>query len=542
MIQVHIDDTIVDIVDKMSEAKGDDIILDFPLWHPILHNYISLKVLKNKAKEKKLIIATNDKIGKKIWKSIWIEYTLVKNSQFIEKNANTKLLEHNFTYWEYLKFQIHSYKNEISQYFDTQKRLNSLGKFSRIHQDNTPIRLFVLALIWSIWIFVFIYYFAISKSYIYIVPEKSIKKEAYNFIFKENIDNSILWNNKYIKITTLSKTIYSSDTFAATSIIDNNNRASWEIEIFNSSWEELALVPNTRFMDNTWIIYRSDTWVNVPAGVYDNFWNITPWSTKIRVTADFEDMSWKYVWSRWNIKKQTSLSLPWLSEESKKLIFAISSEDFSSGSDTFQKSVSQEDIERAEEIFIGKLKSEALDSIKTDINNSNSVNNQKIDILSLWESISYTKPQVNFWEVKIWDIRENFSINGSITVYVYSYDKNEIISKLKNILNEKTLQWVEKIEYVDTSSVRLSEVIYIEDSPFRLKGTFEIEAIFIHDFLSKNNTLINQLKAEIRGMDKHEAEKFLLNNTKISSVKITTRPFFVKNISNIYNNIIFKID
>jgi hypothetical protein len=66
MIQVKIDDTIVDIIDKITAQKTGDIILDFPLGHPVLHNYISLKILKSQVAGKKLIIATSDRIGKKI--------------------------------------------------------------------------------------------------------------------------------------------------------------------------------------------------------------------------------------------------------------------------------------------------------------------------------------------------------------------------------------------------------------------------------------------------------------------------------------------
>ena len=80
MIKVKIDDTIIDIIDKIQGEKAPEIILDFPLGHPILHNYISLKILKSKVWGKKLIIATNDMIGKKIWKRLWIEYSIIKAS------------------------------------------------------------------------------------------------------------------------------------------------------------------------------------------------------------------------------------------------------------------------------------------------------------------------------------------------------------------------------------------------------------------------------------------------------------------------------
>jgi hypothetical protein len=88
----------------------------------------------------------------------------------------------------------------------------------------------------------------------------------------------------------------------------------------------------------------------------------------------------------------------------------------------------------------------------------------------------------------------------------------------------------------------MSEIIYINFSPFSMKSTFEMEAIYVHDFLHKNNNFIDSLKQQIRGMPKKEAESYLLNNPKISNAEINLRPFFSKNVSNIYNNIIFNIE
>jgi len=178
MIQIKIHDTIVDIIDKMNLVKDHEIILDFPLWHPILHNYISLKILKSKAGNKKLIIATSDKIWKKIGKQIGIEYSLIKNKGFIEKNSWESLLSHNYTFWEYLKFQVSWYKNEVIDSIQSHKKFHALWKYSRASYEKISISIFILWLLLSIVLFVFIYYFAVSKSYVSIKPDIIVKNEA----------------------------------------------------------------------------------------------------------------------------------------------------------------------------------------------------------------------------------------------------------------------------------------------------------------------------------------------------------------------------
>ena len=46
MIKIDKKDTIIDILTKMKEETGDDMIIAFPFWHPVLHNYLSLKIIK----------------------------------------------------------------------------------------------------------------------------------------------------------------------------------------------------------------------------------------------------------------------------------------------------------------------------------------------------------------------------------------------------------------------------------------------------------------------------------------------------------------
>lgn len=99
----------------------------------------------------------------------------------------------------------------------------------------------------------------------------------------------------------------------------------------------------------------------------------------------------------------------------------------------------------------------------------------------------------------------------------------------------------------------MSQVLYIreaekndienleDDQAFEMKATFEIESIFIHDFLNVENSYIDLLRSKIRGLPKKEAEKVLLNDPKVSNVEIQIRPFFINSVSNISNNIIFKI-
>jgi hypothetical protein len=60
----------MDIVLKINNCEEKEVILQFSFGHPILHNHLSLKILKNKTEPKKLIIVTSDVSSKKIGKKL----------------------------------------------------------------------------------------------------------------------------------------------------------------------------------------------------------------------------------------------------------------------------------------------------------------------------------------------------------------------------------------------------------------------------------------------------------------------------------------
>lgn len=104
------------------------------------------------------------------------------------------------------------------------------------------------------------------------------------------------------------------------------------------------------------------------------------------------------------------------------------------------------------------------------------------------------------------------------------------------------MEGIEKISHIDESSLRMSEIIYAQEKPFEMKATFEIESLYLHDFLHKDNTYIEQLKTKILGLSREEAIKTLLNDPHVSNAQIEIRPFFVNTLSKIQKNIIFKVE
>jgi len=536
MIKIKTGDSIVDIINKIINCKEKSIVLEFPFWHLLLHNYLSLKILKNKADRKDLIIVTTDLTSKKIWESLWIKYSIIKNNDFIEQK---NILKYNYSFFEYFKFEAKKYLAEFKSFISINKKLNSIKKYNNKH----TWLWFFIAILWiSILLLLFVFYFTVNKTYIYITPEIEVKTKSKNFIFNTNESTSIENNSRSIKLTPISSTITLKEKYK-TSWIDENEikKAKWKAKLINKTFENIRLVTKTRLKTWSWIIYEIEGKSFIPKATKWTWTNIIPWEAIVNIVSKLRDDSWKIIWERWNIKPWIFLSIPWLKDPSNS-IFATSYNKITWWKNTINRIVSKEDIENSKIFFKEKIKKDILNKLKAKIQKDNKINNTYFNILWINNILKYDNLIINeVWNIKVWEKRKYFELEWSIDIKTYIYNKKNVINKLRNTIKDLSLEEIENILLIDEKSLRVSNLIYQKKKPFTVKATMEVEVYYSQNFLNKNNAYINKLKWNILWINKDEAKKILLNNTKISNVSIETRPFFIKTVSNIPSNIVFKI-
>lgn len=546
MIQVRSKDSLIDIIEKIEREPSDEIIISFPLGHPLLHSRISLKIIQEKSKNKKLLIVSKDKIWRKIGKNLGIPFSQIQDTEFISQSTDFQLRKHNFSFWEYFVFQLKKYKNNIFEYINFNKKVNIAGWYSKKYSKKAPINILLILLCITLWMFMFVYYFAVNKTVVEITPNIKIKKEASNFILQRNTENSILWWNKFIKIERITQSVQLQESFPATEIIlEQSSLSQGTIQVHNLSDENIELIAGTRFrtVDNT-LEFVTKKAFSIPAASTDNFWETAAGTVSIEIEAQVQTPNGEITGTKWDIPKDTKLILPWLSEEMRKRIFAVSTSKFSGWSSKVNHKVWESDIEYGKKILEDKMKSLALEKIQQSISEQNKENTSEFRILTHSSGISYhdITTEVLDW-VQAGDERENFQIQWKLSLTSYSYNADSIIQKLKSIISEKTLPGVETILHIDPKSLRLSQIIYAKNErDLELKATFEIDAYMLYDFSDTENSYLTTLKEQIRWLDKEEAQSILINNPHISQAKINIRPFFVKKVSNIVSNIVFKIE
>lgn len=539
MIKINNSDTLIDIVNKINNCNDKEIVLDFPFWHQILHSYLSLKIIKNKCILKDLIIITNDVNAKKIWSRIGIKYSIIDDWKPIN---NQNILKHNFTTYSYLKFLLKKYKEELLNFFKKTSDIEQLKIDNLIRNSKTRVWFFITTLLISIFIFIFIFYFAVNKTTVTITPETVIKLRSTNIIFTEKIDTPSYMNNVVIIKKISSSTSLKEDFWTSWVEREDNKKSSWKAIIYNMLDEDIDLMENTRLQTDKWVLYRILTSTHISKATINNNWTITPWQKEVTIEAKELDKNWRVIWINWNINKWIKLTLPWLKEDKEK-IYAITQTNISWWSNNYSKFLTEEDIKLSRELFEYKLKQKAIKDIKDMINTGNKENNITSDILWIDNIIKYTDLTIKeLWNITIWDKINNFSLSWSINIQTYTYNKNTVVNKMKTRINDSIIKWDEKINFINNDSIRISNIIYKQNKPYEIKATVEIEVFLSHNFNNEENYYVEKLKNEILWLNKDDALKVLLNDTKISEVDIDIRPFFIKKIWNLPNNVEFRLD
>lgn len=538
MIQIKTEDTIVNILKKISEESNNKIILDFPFWHPILHNHLSLKILQSKSQKKELIIISNDKTAEKIWKLLGIKF--IKNKKWYNKQIQSKInhLKEHYTFFEYTKFEIKKFFSKFLWNIKNNKEINKIyylkNKYNSSHKKIIPY--LIVSLIVFFLILLYIYYFAINKTLVSISTEINVNTKSINFSFIENIDTITQrkQKNNQVNLNKITKKVELTKQFITSWIKqDKNNISHWKINITNLLNEEVYLLKNTEFRTKDWILFFIKNNISIPAN--SNKQTVLYWKIQL--------IDWKYSGTKSNIKKWVSLTIPWLSKNNRSKIFARTTEAFTWWTNHFTRYLKKEDLEKAKILMEENLKILAISKIKKEVETMNLNNSINIEILPVKDIFKFINLEIEIPEhLTIWDEINNFSINGKIDISTFIYNKNIVLSLLTNIINKNIISDSEKIISIDENSLRISHIIKRNDvvktnKKFILKGTTEIKYFTRKIFDSKNTYLNTRLKNIIRWKKIEKAEKILINRPEINNVKITVKPFFLNTISNISENI-----
>lgn len=209
------------------------------------------------------------------------------------------------TMWEYFLYEIRRGFSYIL--FLLREKVFSRKKEKMFHFRETSPNMFLIVagLIVSVTLLLFIFHFAVSKTYVKISPQITIRPVSANIVYATSTSTggSELSQAKNIILQKVLTIPVEHEMHFTLDTIDPNstNNAQGTVVLYNELTTEQALKPQTRFVTENGEVFRSQNWVNVPPSQTIN--GITEiGKAEVPVIADPNDEAGKVIGLRGNIK------------------------------------------------------------------------------------------------------------------------------------------------------------------------------------------------------------------------------------------------
>lgn len=296
-------------------------------------------------------------------------------------------------------------------------------------------------------------------------------------------------------------------SFLATGVEDKNEKARGKITIYNEDTSAHRFVPGTRFKSQDGKIFKSQDWINIPAGSKTN-----PGKIEIEVVAESAG-------DQYNIEP-TTFTIPGLSGTNLfNLIYAKSNEAMSGGFVGEAKVVGEEDIKKAKEEIeamqdniIGQLKEEILKEISPDFQ-------------SLFSDLIKVEKEEIVFDKKVGEIGETFKASAKVRVWVLSFKEDDLQEVIAKVVAKEIKEGVDFEEIVSSQEITY-EVLENDMENGVLKIGFQGKEKVAWKVTA------DEIKKSVMGMDQNDFQKYIEEEMKgkIKDGKAELWPLWVKKI------------
>ena len=532
-------DNLLDVIEKVSLFPDAIVTLETESC-PAISNFISFRILLSRFPDRKFQIVTSERRLKRIADSLGVR-TFSKNGdlEFETAYAEKNLLKHNFTFFEYLAYEMRKFFSYIA--FRFQKRQKTY-KGRKVARDSGAL-LLVLGLVISLSLLAFIFYFAVSRTYVYITPELSVRTTSRNLVFTEKQENTILDTKNVVLVKPIEYEAVMDYSFNVATYDTGSVKSSHgKIDFYNELTTEQVFRPNTRLVTEDGLVFRTASWIKIPP-TRTQSGEVIVGKTESSVYADVYDSKGDLIGVRGNIAEGTVLSAPGLKFNRDK-IYAKTKESFVDGQDPTVKVVTAPELAKFKGILAEKLRMKAIDGLKSKIKDTNAQFGSTYDIIPIDDNIKYSEPVITTGSgMGVGAKRSDVALSGKAVASAYVYDKGAAVSYLGGILRDNLLYGTEKLHTVNSDSFRITNILFrAPAAPFSMKATAELDASISYNFEDPTNNLTKKLKNLIVGTTEKEATSILLNDGNVAGVKLRFSPFWLTRVSSNPDSIEFIIE
>ena len=427
-----------DDLDKVREefkkSQKKKVVLVLPEENRNLKNIEKLTILKKDAQNlgKTLTMFSSDPQYRKLAEDCGIE---------IEKS----LIEGAFSRKGEISFRpkvrdILTKKGDASLKKETEKKPEEKKFFtegekpSAIRKKGRRLSIFVCALIIAVLAggvaFSLIW---LPKAEITITPASEEIEFSGKFIVKagEELDCKA----KIIPGTLIEKEKETEKSFSATGEEKKVEKSKGKITIYNEDSYSHRFVPNTRFKSKDGKIFKSQEWVNIPAGSKND-----PGTVEIEVVASEAGEEYNIGPTNFTIPGLEGLNI-------YELVYAKSTEAMKGGFVGETEVVAADDIKGAKE-EMEKLEGNLISEIKAEI-----LEEVSSGLQFLSDSILVAKEGITF-DKKTGDIGKTFSGKVKVTAKLLNFSENDVQEIVADIIAGKVKDNVEFEEVISTQEIQ----------------------------------------------------------------------------------------
>jgi hypothetical protein len=535
------DEDLATICDRLNREPETIITIEIERGSP-LYSGFGLRFIASKYPSKKFQIITSDPALKRIADMLSIRaYAKIDLIDFEEEYSRTHVLRHNFGFFEYFWYEIRKVFSRMLYALERRKKggLKYKGKWL----VETNLILLVSGLILSVSLLFFIFYFAVSKTFVTISPDFTIKTASANFLYSTADSSSVLDSRTIIPVERIEKVLSLEATYNISSYdVESVRAARGRVDLFNEMNNEQVFRPNTRFVTSEGLVFRSSEWIKIPPTRTQSGETIIG-RTSATLLADGYDTRGELIGERGNIKEGSILDMPGLKFNRDK-IYAKAVAGFTWGQNPTLKLLTEAEQARFVALLSERLKSESLVALQWVISAKSATANKEFKILEVPDNLKYSTPTIEVLDnAKIGDRRSDVRLKGSITIAAYVFDRTLTLSTLKGLLEDRLIYGTERLHDVLPETLKITSIVSRTDTPnFALKGTTELSATISYNFEDDANAQTRRLKNMITGKPVDQAISLLLNNQSIAKARIRLTPFWLTRVSGNIDNIEFIID
>ena len=458
-------------------------------------------------------------------------------AEFDREYSKKNIIQHNMTSWEYLKYEIKRWVDYVWFLFSRKRPKVPLHKIKR-HSPNTF--LIIAGLIMSLSLLIFIFHFAVSKTYVSVVPQTTVRPISANIVFSQSLSGGITLEKNMVRLKKIALPIDHSMKFTVETIDPNSATSAWgRVTVYNELSVAQVLKPGTRFVTEEWVVYRTSDWVNIPPARGLN--GITEIGTmEVYMKADQYDEAGKIIGIRWNIPTTTYLSIPGLKFNRDK-VYAKAKENFVWGTDSRVKILTEPEITRSKSLLREQLGRIARTDLQSWLDTENKNNGEDYSLL-MGEAITLSGEVLDIASgQKIGDRADEIELRWSITAYALIYDRKAVIDYLTTIFRDRLLLGTDKELAIHRDTLRLTNVVSREAEDASIKATMEMNTTITYDLENSSNELTRRMKVMIAWLPKSDAIDRLVSEGRVHEVSISFSPFWLTRVSSNLDNIEFII-